>query len=278
MGGAGVGREGAPLLGRVRRRLERRGGRGRRGARRHARRRRQLARPLDQVGAGLHVGRVRGRRQIAVAVGLGGFIYRSADGGDTWASVENLQRTDLLSVFFSDERHGWVTGDEGQVLSTGNGGETWFPVSVKTRPRLTAVHFADETTGWAAGRDGLILRTDDGGVEWRRLTEAGETTSPTSTSSTPSAAGRSARADASSTPARAASAGRSDSRGRPRGCSGLLRGRSARLRRRREGDAAADHERRAHVVAVPTDADEDLFGVRLFDAKRAWRSARAGGF
>ena len=43
-----------------------------------------------------------------------------------------------------DELHGWVTGDEGQVLTTANGGETWFPVSVKTRPRLAALHFADE--------------------------------------------------------------------------------------------------------------------------------------
>ncbi|MEJ7618548.1 MAG: YCF48-related protein, partial [Pyrinomonadaceae bacterium] len=107
----------------------------------------------------------------AVAVGYGGRVLRTADGGNTWRRINVYTRADLFAVHFTDERNGWAAGDDGLVLATGDGGETWLPISIKTGPRLSGLHFTDARTGWAVGADGLMLRTNDGGLDWRRLTE-----------------------------------------------------------------------------------------------------------
>ena len=52
-----------------------------------------------------------GSARNAFVVGLGGAIYRTTDGGETWAAVDTSLLADLLSLFFTDERHGWVLGD-----------------------------------------------------------------------------------------------------------------------------------------------------------------------
>ncbi len=109
----------------------------------------------------------------AVVVGYQGTILQTDDGGVTWQRLNSFVSTDLFSVFFTDELHGWASGDGGVVLTTGDGGTIWLPVNVRTSPKLTTLFFADESLGWAAGADGLVLRTDDGGLGWRRLTEGG---------------------------------------------------------------------------------------------------------
>ena len=108
-----------------------------------------------------------------VAVGYGGCVVKSEDGGETWKKINVFSRADFLSLTFSDEKNGSMTDANGMVWLTGDGGNTWLPFNVRTNPKLVSMYFADQFTGWAVGENGLIIRTDDGGYSWQRLSEGG---------------------------------------------------------------------------------------------------------
>src|SRR5204862_8142789 len=56
----------------------------------------------------------------AIAVGYAGRVILSVDAALTWEPVDVGMTNDLLSVYFSDHQHGWITGSSGVVLSTAN--------------------------------------------------------------------------------------------------------------------------------------------------------------
>ena len=59
------------------------------------------------------------------AVGEGGTILRTMDGGRHWKRVPSRTSQLLTGVFFTDERRGWVVGANGTVLFSEDGGERW---------------------------------------------------------------------------------------------------------------------------------------------------------
>jgi photosystem II stability/assembly factor-like uncharacterized protein len=61
----------------------------------------------------------------AWAVGEGGAMVASADGGDTWKRVASGVRDYLGAVRFRDADHGIVLSDAGYALRTADGGATW---------------------------------------------------------------------------------------------------------------------------------------------------------
>ena len=102
------------------------------------------------------------------AVGDGGTILKTEDGGETWTPCTSDTRRWLRSVTFTaDRRTGWAVGNGGTILKTEDGGETWTPRTSDTTDSLHSVTFAsDGTTGWAVGNGGTILKTEDGGETW----------------------------------------------------------------------------------------------------------------
>jgi photosystem II stability/assembly factor-like uncharacterized protein len=69
-----------------------------------------------------------------------GRLFKTRDGGDTWS--ERPSPKIRASVFFLDEKTGWLTWEEGdpssedfvmlpKLVRTTNGGDTWSPVSMK---------------------------------------------------------------------------------------------------------------------------------------------------
>ena len=50
------------------------------------------------------------------AVGAGGGIYHTRNGGLAWDKVMSPTNSDLLAIFFQDERRGWIGGDKLMVL------------------------------------------------------------------------------------------------------------------------------------------------------------------
>jgi photosystem II stability/assembly factor-like uncharacterized protein len=100
------------------------------------------------------------------AVGGGGVIVASADGGATWTAQDSHTSADLNGVAFVDAHNGWVVGGEGVILATTDGGATWTPQDSHTTADLRAVAFADANTGWAVGGGGVIVATTDGGSTW----------------------------------------------------------------------------------------------------------------
>jgi photosystem II stability/assembly factor-like uncharacterized protein len=108
----------------------------------------------------------------AWAVGGGGTILTTADGGQSWAVQTSGTPADLASVQFqADGQHGWVVGGVGTILATADGGRSWAAQTSGTRADLYSVQFqADGQHGWAVGHGGTILATADGGRSWAAQT------------------------------------------------------------------------------------------------------------
>ncbi|MDR4469078.1 MAG: YCF48-related protein, partial [Nitrospira sp.] len=59
------------------------------------------------------------------AVGSGGTILRTIDGGKKWKRVTSGTSSLLTSVFFVDPLNGWVAGAAGLLKRTTDGGNSW---------------------------------------------------------------------------------------------------------------------------------------------------------
>ena len=104
-----------------------------------------------------------------VAVGLGGAIVRSEDGGATWSRVTTPFTQDLFGVGGFGARV-VVSGEGGLLALSEDGARTFRAADVPPLPvTLTDVDFADAEHAFAVGPRGLVLRSDDGGAHFRVL-------------------------------------------------------------------------------------------------------------
>lgn len=112
------------------------------------------------------------------AVGHGGAILASDDGGETWRvqRVDTDEDRPLLAVHFFDAQQGVAAGLWSLLLVTDNGGQDWTPVTLPTPPgakradlNLTALFADRQGRLYATGERGMVLRSDDRGRHWRYL-------------------------------------------------------------------------------------------------------------
>jgi photosystem II stability/assembly factor-like uncharacterized protein len=102
---------------------------------------------------------------VAFAVGTGGGVVTSANGGASWTWLsddETFTTNDLFGIYFSSPLTGWIVGDDGLVLSTTNGGISWTTTTAPGADALRGVYFLDATNGFAVGDYGVIVSTTDG--------------------------------------------------------------------------------------------------------------------
>ena len=116
------------------------------------------------------------------AIGTGGMVFRTKDGGATWDAVQ-LARPDtmLMGLDFVGE-HGCMAGSW-QVWCTLDGGENWtksdvrLPSGAKENSGydITQLRMEDAQQGWFTTREGHIYHTQDGGQTWRLWIDVSET-------------------------------------------------------------------------------------------------------
>jgi photosystem II stability/assembly factor-like uncharacterized protein len=97
-----------------------------------------------------------------------GEILQTKDGGESWKKLSSKINGRLYSVCFATREQGWIVGENGIILKTSDGGETWELQISGIRTWLYSVRFSTPKIGWAVGEDGVILRTNDGGGVWKR--------------------------------------------------------------------------------------------------------------
>ena len=113
-----------------------------------------------------------GNADTGTAVGFGGAMLHTTDGGQSWLSQqESVSPNILLGVAFVDAQIGTAVGDIGTILRTKDGGVTWRTQASGTILPLLGVAAVDADELMAVGGDILtaehvIVGTTDGGNTW----------------------------------------------------------------------------------------------------------------
>ena len=108
------------------------------------------------------------------AVGDGGTILATSNGGSTWTPQTSGTSSNLFSVAFPDLVHGWAVGANGTILYTGDGGSTWTPQSSGFgSDNLVDITAPDSMHAWISGWgrcpspcNRIILGTSNAGTLW----------------------------------------------------------------------------------------------------------------
>ena len=106
------------------------------------------------------------------AVGEGGLIIHSPDGGVTWQQQRAYQPESLESVEEKPQRQRMIAPEADQQLESNAQGisrtEGRLSDSEKLfREDLQSIFFIDAQRGWAVGESDIILSTADGGKSWQ---------------------------------------------------------------------------------------------------------------
>ncbi|MBT9491961.1 MAG: hypothetical protein IV107_06350 [Paucibacter sp.] len=104
-----------------------------------------------------------------VAVGVGGRIVSTQDGGLTWQSRFSGTAVDLRRVVFADATTVWAIGANGTLLQSLDAGQTWSLSLQGDAIQLQDIQFLDGQRGWMVGSGGAVLGTQDGGKTWQRI-------------------------------------------------------------------------------------------------------------
>ncbi|RKU31774.1 hypothetical protein C6497_01070 [Candidatus Poribacteria bacterium] len=84
-----------------------------------------------------------------------------------WQQIDSGTEEHLFSVYFLDKKNGWISGDDGLVLSSSDRGNTWNQLGNKNglTDTLTRVMFLTPKNGWLVSR-GKIHYSSSGGTTW----------------------------------------------------------------------------------------------------------------
>ena len=104
------------------------------------------------------------------AVGLGGVIVATRDGGKSWVRQTSTVSDRLDSVTFVNPQQGWAVGGRGEIVATSDGGQSWVQQASTVSGGLYSVTFVNPQQGWAVGDVGVIVATSDGGKSWVQQT------------------------------------------------------------------------------------------------------------
>ena len=107
---------------------------------------------------------------VGFAVGSGGTILITRDGGSTWSSVSSPASADLHAIRFREPDSGYIVGANGTILRTTNKGASWVQeasgVTVDLNSVVTTLPVTGGKSAWVCGDSGTILVTLDNGVSW----------------------------------------------------------------------------------------------------------------
>jgi photosystem II stability/assembly factor-like uncharacterized protein len=120
----------------------------------------------------------------AFVAGAFGTLLSTRNGGVSWQK-HSLAWNDLIprliletgqvephlnTVYFVDDKEGWLGGEFGLLLHTRDGGHTWIARRFGADfPQIVSLRFLDRRTGWAVGARGTVLNTNDGGKTWQEI-------------------------------------------------------------------------------------------------------------
>lgn len=101
-------------------------------------------------------------------VGFAGQFFRTKDGGATWEAKKTGYSGWLSSIGFDSANRGWITTDDGFIVST-DGGENW-KLQPSDDPVFLNKVLRNSGTTWALGPFGLRKQTGAGAaMQWKPI-------------------------------------------------------------------------------------------------------------
>lgn len=102
------------------------------------------------------------------AVGAYGLLLVSDDDGKSWRQIPLPVDLTLTSIYFRNERQGWIGGHEALLMGTNDGGATWSVIhhDAQSSPILK-IWYSERHGGFAIGGNSTMFRTRDG-KRWER--------------------------------------------------------------------------------------------------------------
>jgi len=108
------------------------------------------------------------------AVGHGGVVLGTQDGGEQWTRLADLGRETVpFAVHFSDTQRGLAVGAFGFAATTADGGRTWKKTTI-SRGEYADQHLYSIFAGpngalWIAAEGGTVFRSADGGASFEAV-------------------------------------------------------------------------------------------------------------
>ncbi|RUA29098.1 MAG: hypothetical protein DSY76_03690 [Bacteroidetes bacterium] len=93
-----------------------------------------------------------------------GVVYKTTDGGTTWAST-SISGSSLESVWFTSSTVGYISGTNGKIYKTVNGGTTWTVLTTNNTNTINDIQFASPSVGFAVC-DTAFFKTTNSGTSW----------------------------------------------------------------------------------------------------------------
>jgi len=98
-------------------------------------------------------------------------LFKTEDGGSSWAAVKPDSLDFITNFFFLNSEHGWVGDRDGHVFITQDGGESWDKATIaEGLEEFVGVLFRDELNGYASLREDFY-QTADGGYTWEKIAD-----------------------------------------------------------------------------------------------------------
>jgi photosystem II stability/assembly factor-like uncharacterized protein len=104
--------------------------------------------------------------QLLYACGYAGQVFRSNDGGVTWAARNLPTLADLSGLAVIGRDTIYTAGHAGTLARSVDGGASWKIWKRDSDTRFKSIAAPDGRTAFAVGNKGAIFRTRDGGETW----------------------------------------------------------------------------------------------------------------
>lgn len=109
------------------------------------------------------------------------FCFQTAQA--EWVKQKSETMAWLRSVYFIDEKTGWIGGSGGTLLETTDGGKNWDRLRNFTSDTIRQIYFSDKKNGWilcekdafnpGANPPSYLMKTNNGGADWEQINFVG---------------------------------------------------------------------------------------------------------
>lgn len=98
-------------------------------------------------------------------LGENGSLRESSDGGNTWESI-GLGVSQTIYDLDTKGQYGYLVGENGRIMTLQSSANQWIIEDSPTTLTLNRVHNLGNGTAWIVGQQGTLIQTPDYGITW----------------------------------------------------------------------------------------------------------------